>query len=489
MTETDLLTHPFCADEDLGKAIPPSPHAVSVALPRWRDVVDYEEHDDRVWQRVQTGYPRFVTHPLVQELGRQLGDGRPCLPFPTARIAEACAAYVRARAGVEARPVGEGDLHGVVTTQAGADALRAFWQHTGAGLSSRRAEALLDRRAPTAEGARARIALRALLAELYGCAPSDIYLYASGMASLYEALLAVTAYRPGLPTAQLGFPYVDTLKLQEEFGHGAVFLHELDDRLPGRLAAAMEQNPLAACFCEIPGNPMLGCPDLAGFLPLLREHGVPLVVDDTIATPFNVDLRETADLVSTSLTKFIAGSGDAMGGALVCNPRSPHYRELKGILDSLHEDLLWDEDAVHLVSLARGFPERMRGHNEGGLYLAERLREHAAVERVWYPKWQNAEAYEAVRSPGGGWGALLAMLPRDPARNAPRLYDALPITKGPSLGTVYTLACPFTLLAHYRELDWAESLGVSRYLIRFSVGLEPPEALWSRIKPALDGLD
>ena len=46
------------------------------------------------------------------------------------------------------------------------------------------------------------------------------------------------------------------------------------------------------------------------------------------------------------------------------------------------------------------------------------------------------------------------------------------------LGTTFTLACPFTLLAHYGELDWAESCGVSRYLIRISVGLEEVADLW-----------
>jgi cystathionine gamma-synthase len=50
---------------------------------------------------------------------------------------------------------------------------------------------------------------------------------------------------------------------------------------------------------------------------------------------------------------------------------------------------------------------------------------------------------------------------------------------------VFTLACPFTLLAHYTELEWAESCGVSRHLIRISVGLEDPEDLWQRLEQAL----
>jgi cystathionine gamma-synthase len=127
----------------------------------------------------------------------------------------------------------------------------------------------------------------------------------------------------------------------------------------------------------------------------------------------------------------------------------------------------------------------MKQHNQSGLWLAERLRQHPAIERVWYPKWEFSEAYEAVRRPNGGWGALITFLPRNGAEKSPGIYDHLAFCKGPSLGTVFTLACPFTLLAHYTELEWAESCGVSRHLIRISVGLEDPEDLWQRLERAL----
>jgi cystathionine gamma-synthase len=129
----------------------------------------------------------------------------------------------------------------------------------------------------------------------------------------------------------------------------------------------------------------------------------------------------------------------------------------------------------------------MRQHNRSGLLVAERLRAHRGVERVWYPKWESSEAYEAVRRPDGGWGALLAFLPCKADVRSPAFYDRLQLAKGPSLGTVFTLACPFTLLAHYTELDWAEACGVSRHLIRLSVGLEDPEELWNRLAQALEG--
>jgi cystathionine gamma-synthase len=175
-----------------------------------------------------------------------------------------------------------------------------------------------------------------------------------------------------------------------------------------------------------------------------------------------------------------------MGGAVICNPSSPYYRELRRLVEDEHEELLWPADAAVILDRARSFPERMRRHNSNGLTIAERLRRHPGVERVWYPKWEFSEVYEAVRKPEGGWGSLVTFLPRDAAKKSPLIYDALEVCKGPSLGTVFTLACPFTLLAHYTELEWAEACGVSRNLIRLSVGLEDVDELWGRIVRALD---
>ena len=107
---------------------------------------------------------------------------------------------------------------------------------------------------------------------------------------------------------------------------------------------------LASAFGEIPGNPLLGSADVRRISPLLKQHGIPLVADDVVASPVNVDLGRYADLTATSLTKYIAGTCDVMGGALICNPRSPLHAELKGIVQSQHEELLWGEDALVLSS-------------------------------------------------------------------------------------------------------------------------------------------
>lgn len=485
MGNRDLLHDPVWRAEELGRALPDSLHAVSVALPRWQDVVGYEEKWPDVVSRLQCGYPRFVIHRLVQELASFIAGDRPCLPFPSRHTAQQCVAFIHRQSGAEAQVV-ERDGHvGVATVTGGYDSLKAFWQHTGLIVSTRRADAALNNRQPGQhEHDEVFDSLRRQLAALYDCSPGDVLLQPSGMAAMFAALRTLMMRTPGKPTVQIGFPYVDTLKLQEKFGHGAELLHDLA-RCSTNLRTLLQRGHLAGCFSEIPGNPLLGSADLRLITPILREHGIPLVADDVVATSLNVDLGPHADLIATSLTKYLVGSGDAMGGALICNPRSPYHAELKGIAATLHEDLLWHEDAVILDARISSFPERMRIHNHNGVQIAERLRMHPAVEQVWFPKWSFGEAYESVRRPDGGWGSLITFLPKNAETASPRIYDNLKLCKGPSLGTDFTLACPFTLLAHYTELEWAESCGVPRNLIRLSVGLEDVDELWQRIESAL----
>src|ERR1019366_6444608 len=227
MPARDLLQSPLWKGEELGRPIPASPHAVSVALPRWQDVVGYEEKTPEVVNALTSGYPRFFIHAEVRELARQIADGRPCLPFPSLREARLCAEFIKRSSGAPAKVVAFRDVHGVVTNDAGTPALRAFWQHTGLIVSTREAQAHLAGQVPASDDLDVRQSLRRQLAGFYDCAEDDVFLAPTGMASQFAALRAVMERTPDQPTAQLGFPYVDTLKLQQKFGHGGILLHNL----------------------------------------------------------------------------------------------------------------------------------------------------------------------------------------------------------------------------------------------------------------------
>lgn len=494
MKPCPLLQEPRWRAEDLGKPLPESPHATSVALPRWQDVVDYEEGRPDLLQQLTLGYPRFVIHPRVGELNalaanRFAREGEGTFLAPSMRVAEACLRFLHDVRGVGVRlePLDDTGVVAVVHPAEVADSAKHFWQHFGEIICSRRAQAILDGRHASAardDGAKAQI--RQQIAGIAGCDADDVYLYSSGMASLAAGLRIAQALTPGARSVQLGFPYVDGLKIQTVWGPGAHFyptLSEEEYEAVERLIVSGE--PIAAVFCEVIGNPLLRMADVARLSALCRPRGIPLVVDDTVATFGNVDLLPYADLISSSLTKHFSGAGDVMAGSLILNRHSPRYAELKAAQTAQFEDLFWAEEATALAENAQDFPERLASINRTTEILCDRLKSHPAVDRVFYPKYETPEAFATVRRPGGGYGGLFSMTLKDAARTSAPYYDQLRVSKGPSLGTNFTLACPYTLLAHYNELDWAESLGISRHLIRVSVGLETPEDLLERFVSGL----
>ena len=157
-------------------------------------------------------------------------------------------------------------------------------------------------------------------------------------------------------------------------------------------------------------------------------------------------------------------------------------------MDCSFEELLWDGDAIALEANSRDFEVRVGQMNATAEQLCDWLQHPPAVETVYYPKYTMVKSYDEIKRPGGGYGSLFSIILRDGAQTAPRFYDALKVSKGPSLGTNFTLVCPYTLLAHFTELDWAEDHGVSPHLVRVSAGLEAFDDLKQRFAEALDGL-
>jgi cystathionine gamma-synthase len=489
----NLLTDPAWKPEDLGTPLPDSPHAVSVAMPTGQDVVDYEEGAPRVTEALQCGYPRFFVHPRVQELFKAAeqqfaAEGECCLVFPTKAAAERCGKFVEARTPSKVRVEPYRGLFAVVMPQDCYKTARLYWRYCGETVSSRQSCAALasSGQSPTLsdENAGASLAIRMRLASLASVSPEDIFLYPSGMAAVAALHRALQTIHPGRPSVQLDFPYVDVLKLQEEYG-GAKFFPVADDAAIAEVNALAAARAVSGVFCEMPSNPLLRCVRVSRFAPTLKENGVLLFIDDTIAGVTNIDALKFADAATTSLSKAFSGAGDVLAGAVTLNPRSPHYQTLHGLLreESPENSQLWHEDAAVLEKNSRDFVERSTGMSANAATLAEWLRQHPAVEEVYYPR--DGDGFEEVARPGAGRGCLLSFVLKDPVK-APSVYDRLRVSKGPSLGTNFSLCCPYTLLAHYTELEWAARCGVRADLIRVSVGLEESTDLIGRFQRALD---
>ncbi|MBT4867195.1 MAG: PLP-dependent transferase [Planctomycetaceae bacterium] len=487
----DLLKEPLHRSDELGAPIPDSPHAVSVCLPTWRDNIGYEEQEPRVLDQLQTGYPRFVYNGfcqrLFEECRRQFArDGELCQAYPSAAAAQRCSQFLSSTTSAKPRisPLGK---HGVHVVCFPADDWRTamdFWQHTGAGVSSRQAEAcLIDQ--PAVDGRSAETSMRQRIAQLNQVSSDDVFLFSCGMNAIYTLYRALADVLPDRRSVQFGFPYVDTLKIQEKFGSGVEFFSLGNTADCGQLETLLGNESICGLYTEFPSNPLLESPDLRRLSDLAREHEFPLIVDDTVASFVNVDVLSAADVICSSLTKFFSGAGDVAAGSLVLNPQSPFHDELRSRLKRDVSASLWGADAVVLERNSQDFTERVQRINDNGLQLARFLSDHPHVDRVYYPGLSPTEPYDAFRRSEGGYGGLLSINLVDAESRAPKFYDALEVCKGPNLGTNYTLACPYTILAHYRELDFAESCGVSRYLIRVSIGLEEPSDLIARFERAL----
>lgn len=476
-----LLEDPCWLPQDLGSPMPDSRHAASACLPLWEHNVRYEEGDPAVVLRLQAAYPRFCLHPLIRQLiQRVLGADRHGLIFPTAAAAARASAYVQHRGGNRPRlqPLEGCSAVAVETSADDFGRLKEYWQHAGEILSSRAAESILSGGTAKVSETSARVIVRQRVAEYGGCRPQDVLLFPCGMAAIAAVYRAIRRIDPVRPTVQFGFPYVDTLKIQQRFAPNSHYFLPFGNAADiDRLAQLLRRESISAVFCEVPANPLLTCPDLAALRQLADEHHFLLVVDDTLSAIVNENPLRFSDTCVTSLTKYFSGYGDVLAGSVRVNPDAPYASQLQSALAADFEEQLCDSDCSVLEQNSRDLRQRISVINANAAELVDRLQQHSAVDRVYYPP---------TRPDRGGRGGLFSLLLKHPEQNAAAVFDHLEVCKGPNLGTRFTLCCPYTLLAHYTELDEVERCGVSRWLLRVSVGIEPVEELWDRFQRALN---
>ncbi|KAI6040875.1 pyridoxal phosphate-dependent transferase [Pisolithus marmoratus] len=372
-------------------------------------------------------------------------------------------------------------------------------------------------------GADAKAALRQRIASFFvhdespasartNVSEDDVFLFPCGMSALWNAHQLLLASRPPGKSVVFGFPYTDTLKIIEKSGPGAIFyghgrdcdIDDLDELLARNVAENPSTPPILALYTECPSNPRLCSVNIPRLRALADKYDFLIVIDETVGTFANVDVLPYADIIMTSLSKYVGGHATALGGSLVINPRMRHHALLKEHLTSTFEDTYFFPDAIVMERNSRDFLERMRIINANTEYICDFLRMHsteggtsesegAVIKRVWYPKYMTPENYQICRRrlptgeldyENGGYGGLFS-LTFTSMKASCAFYDALEVAKGPSLGTTFTLTCPYTLLGHYWELEWAAEYGVEEGLVRVSIGTEDREVLLRAVDNAL----
>jgi cystathionine gamma-synthase len=493
----------------LGQRIPASLHGVSASLPTMRDVIGYEEKDPTVTRHMTSGYPRFVVHPFAKKAGiHLLGTlgltGHAIWLTSSIRAAE----QLRLHLGEPAQLLPTtAALTGVTFPEDSALSSRAktFLQHHGMFLSSREAEDYLLRvgelsadEAQVEKGfegyAPANVKGHVARAFQHASA-ADVFLAPTGMNAITATFrVAADLQRPRGRTRwlQLGWLYLDTIALLQKFTDTPAedYLYQADVFDLGALKKlfAEQGNRIAGLITEVPTNPLIQTPDLAGIAALCREHGAILIIDPTIASPLNIDVLPHADVVTNSLTKYTASEGDVVMGAVVVNPQSPHAAEFRARLPGALEPV-YSRDISRLAAQIGETPAVIAQINHSAPVVIEFLRTHPRVKELfWSHHPASRENYLKIARSPESLGSMVSFVVDMPVA---AFYDRLRLAKGPSFGMKTTLICPFIYLAHYDLVTSAEgreklaASGIHPELLRLSIGCEPAEEIVAALSEAL----
>jgi len=276
-----------------------------------------------------------------------------------------------------------------------------------------------------------------------------------------------------------------------------------------------------AVYCESVGNPAGNVCDIEALARAAHRHGVPLVVDNTVATPILLrPIDYGADVVVHSLTKFMGGHGTTLGGAIVDSGRFPwadhedrfpmfsrpdpsyhnliyteHYKEAaylgrcRSVYQRTTGAVLAPFSAFLLLQGLETVALRVERHVENGRLVAEFLREDPRVEWVNYTGFADNVCHSLARKYLGGRACSLMTFGVTGGYDASvRFYDALALVKRlVNLGDAKSLACHPASTTH-RQMSAEEQrhAGVTPEMIRLSVGIEHVDDIIADLDQALD---
>ena len=284
--------------------------------------------------------------------------------------------------------------------------------------------------------------------------------------------------------------------------------------------AALIDDKTAAVYCESIGNPAGNIVDIEALATMAHEHGVPLIVDNTVATPvLTRPIEYGADIVVHSLTKYMGGHGTSMGGLIVDGGQFP-WDEYPARFPMLNEPepsyhgVVYTEAMGPAAFIARArtvplrntgsvispfnawailqgietLPLRMERHCDNAIAVANYLNEHSAVAWVAYAGLPDSPYYElAQKYTGGKPSALLSFGIKGGFAAGEKFYDALKLFKRlVNIGDAKSLAAHPASTTH-RQLSESElkTAGVTPDMIRLCVGIEEIDDILADLDQAL----
>ena len=311
---------------------------------------------------------------------------------------------------------------------------------------------------------------------------------ATGMAALEMALSTALIDRRKkvvAANALYGATINLLMKVMEPFGIETTFVDICDI---DKVAAAIEEEKPGAVLMETISNPLLRVGPLDQIAKLTQAAGAALIVDNTFATPRLVrPLEHGANLVVHSLTKYLAGHGDVMGGLIVSD--QAHFDALRTLSRTYGPTLGPFESYLSMRGI-KTFPLRMERQCRNAVEVAAFLRGHANVAKVNFlddPAHPDRATLDRLL-PTGLHGAMISFELKDAGR--PEVFAFMNklkmVVKATSLGDVHTMML-YPAMASHRDLSpkQRERLGIRDSLVRLSVGIEDPADICADLNQAL----
>ncbi|HEY3057128.1 MAG TPA: cystathionine gamma-synthase [Thermoanaerobaculia bacterium] len=241
-------------------------------------------------------------------------------------------------------------------------------------------------------------------------------------------------------------------------------------------------------FLETPTNPMMTITDLAACSDVAHKGGALVVVDNTFCSPYlQRPIELGADIVLHSTTKFLNGHSDSIGGVVVSN--SDEVAEKIAFLQNAVGAILSPFDSWLVLRGVKTLAVRMKRHEENGMAMAEYLRNHKKVKKVYYPGLPDHPQHQLARKQMNGFGSMISF-ELGSKENAKKFLDRVRLSSlAESLGGVETLIShPVSMTHGSVPEETRKRLGITPGLVRISVGIEDIEDLIADLENAFEGL-
>ena len=281
--------------------------------------------------------------------------------------------------------------------------------------------------------------------------------------------------------------YGGTFRLFEnvmrDFGLEFTFLR-LDDR--ERIERAIKPNT-RMLWLETPSNPLLNITDLEMAVDIAKKHNLMTVIDNTFATPYFLrPIEYGIDLVVHSTTKYLNGHCDVVGGAVVTTTDELTER-IQFLLNAMGT-CASPFDCWLVLRGIETLPVRMRQHEENAIAVANYLKGHPSVKRVFYPGLESHPGHEIAKRQMKGFGGVVSFEINGEIEKVNTFLRKLKVfALAESLGGVLSLADhPATMTHASMPKEHQEKVGITDGLIRLSVGLENIDDLIDDLRQALE---